>query len=183
MPTVLQYGYKRARGVQDNMMRIYQKHFSYFTCPNSFYPERIINSDPPDFGLRQTKQMATHEGNQELTKEDVEELKEFAREYGRGVRQDNVRSMTKELTGTLPYALSLRPTVIPTVDTNEDVVTACQEQELNLVTRSHPVVTKTRCSITMPSPASKGPDHKREEYYILDHRRATSRRDAFSPRE
>ena len=46
MPTVLQYGYKRARCVQDNMMRIYQKHFSYFTCPNSFYPERIINSDP-----------------------------------------------------------------------------------------------------------------------------------------
>ena len=67
IPTVLQYGYKRARCVQDNMMRIYQRHFSYFTCPNSFYPERIINSDPPDFGLRQTKQMATHEGNQELT--------------------------------------------------------------------------------------------------------------------
>ena len=143
MPTVLQYRYKRTRCVQDNMMRIYQKHFSYFTCPNSFYPERIINSDPPDFGLRQTKQMATHEGNQELTKEDVEELKDFAREYGRGVRQDNVRSKTKELNGTLPYALSFRPTVIPTVDTNEDVVAACQEQELNLVTRSHPVVRVT----------------------------------------
>ena len=53
-------------------------------------------------------------------------------------------SKTKEITGTLSYALSFRPTVtIPTVDTNEDVVATCQEQELYLVTRSHPVVRVT----------------------------------------
>ena len=33
-------------------------------------------------------------------------MREFAGEYGRGVRQENVRSKAKELTGTLPYALS-----------------------------------------------------------------------------
>ena len=32
-------------------------------------------------------------------------MREFAGEYGRGVRQENVRSKAKELTGTLPYAL------------------------------------------------------------------------------
>ena len=37
-------------------------------------------------------------------------MRAFAGEYGRGVRQENVRSKTKELTGTLPYALSMCPT-------------------------------------------------------------------------
>jgi len=35
-------------------------------------------------------------------------MREFVGEYGKGVRQENVRSKTKELTGTLPYALSMR---------------------------------------------------------------------------
>ena len=39
-------------------------------------------------------------------------MRDFVREYGRGVRQENVRSKTKELTGTLPYALSMRPAEI-----------------------------------------------------------------------
>lgn len=126
------------------MMRIYQKRFSYFTSPNSFYPEKIIKSDPPDFGFRQTKQKATNEGNRESSKEEIGELKEFARECGRGVRQENVRSKTKELTGTLPYAISVRPAVITTVDSHEDIVAECQEQELiNSVTRSRPVVRVT----------------------------------------
>ena len=90
--------------MQDNMIRINQKDFSYFTGPNLFYPEKIIKRDPPDFSSRQTKQKETQEENRESNKEEIEELKEFAREYGRGMRQENVRSKTKELTGTLPYA-------------------------------------------------------------------------------
>ena len=39
-------------------------------------------------------------------------MREFVGEYGKGVRQENVRSKTKELTGTLPYAFSMRPSVI-----------------------------------------------------------------------
>lgn len=60
---------------------------------------------------------------------------EFAREYGRGARQENVRSKTKELTGTLPYAISTRPTEI-TVQSQDDVVAQVQEREIRPVTRS-----------------------------------------------
>ena len=72
--------------MQDNMMRIYQKDFSYFAGPNLFYSEKIIKRGPPDFNSRQTKQRATQEENRESNKEEIEELKEFASEYGRGVR-------------------------------------------------------------------------------------------------
>ncbi|CAH3132554.1 unnamed protein product [Porites lobata] len=44
MPTVANYAYRRARCVEDDMLRIYQKDFSYFTGPNSYYPEKIIKA-------------------------------------------------------------------------------------------------------------------------------------------
>ena len=54
-------------------------------------------------------------------------MRDFVREYGRGVRQDNVRSKTKEQTGTLPYALSMRPTVITaSLEEDHDITAACQ---------------------------------------------------------
>ena len=54
-------------------------------------------------------------------------MREFVREYGRGVRQETVRSKTKELTRTLPYALRSRPTVITNSSEEEqDVTAACQ---------------------------------------------------------
>ena len=52
-------------------------------------------------------------------------MREFAGEYGRGVRKENVRSKAKELTGTLPYALSslsMCPTTITaSLEESEDV--------------------------------------------------------------
>ena len=52
---------------------------------------------------------------------------EFAGEYGTDVRQENIRSKTKELTGTLPYALSVCPTTITaSLEESEDVTTAYQ---------------------------------------------------------
>jgi len=48
MPTVTGYVYRRARCMEDDMLRIYQKHFFYFTGPNSYYPEKIIKSDSPE---------------------------------------------------------------------------------------------------------------------------------------
>jgi len=57
-------------------------------------------------------------------------MREFVREYGRGVRQETVRSKTKELTGTLPYALSMRPAVITdSLEEEHDVTAACQVVE------------------------------------------------------
>ena len=62
-------------------------------------------------------------------------MREFAGEYGRGVRQENVRSEAEELTGTLPYALSslsMCPTTITaSLEESEDVTTACQVVDAN----------------------------------------------------
>ena len=64
-------------------------------------------------------------------------MRDFAGEYGRGVRQENVRSKTKERTGTLRYALSMCPTTIPaSLEESEDVTTACQVVDANVVLRS-----------------------------------------------
>ena len=46
MPTVIGYAYRRGRCVEDDMLRIYQKHFSYFIGPNSYYPEKSLKVIP-----------------------------------------------------------------------------------------------------------------------------------------
>ena len=106
LPTVAHYVYRRAR--------IYQKDFSYFTGPNSFYPEKIIKGEPSNIKTRPPSSQQTEGRNSSGSKEEntmrENVMREFAGEYGRGVRQENVRSKTKELTGTLPYALSMCPT-------------------------------------------------------------------------
>ena len=61
-------------------------------------------------------------------------MREFVGEYGKGVRQENVRSKTKELTCTLPYALSMRPSVFTASSVDcQDVTTACQIKDANVV--------------------------------------------------
>ena len=104
MPTVTNYAYRRARRVQDGMLRIYQGELSYFTGPNSFYPEKIIKGEPPNSKKRPNKQSAIPDGTGSKEEDRRREvvMREFVREYGKGVRQENVRSKTKELTGTLP---------------------------------------------------------------------------------
>ena len=70
-------------------------------------------------------------------------MREFAGEYGRGVRQENVRSKGKVLTGTLPYALSslsMCPTTITaSLEESEDVTTAYQVVDANVALRSSAV--------------------------------------------
>ena len=44
------------------MLRIYQGEFSYFTGPNSFYPEKIIKGEPPNIKKRPNKQSAITDG-------------------------------------------------------------------------------------------------------------------------
>ena len=99
--------------MEDDILCIYQKDFSYFTGPNSFYPEKIMKGEPPNIKRRPNKQSVITEGSG--SKEDTRRetvMREFAGEYGRGIRQENVCSKLKELTGTLPYALSMCPTTI-----------------------------------------------------------------------
>ncbi|KXJ14079.1 hypothetical protein AC249_AIPGENE20291 [Exaiptasia diaphana] len=56
MPTVAQYGYRRSRCVEDNASHS-TKHFSYFTGPNSHYPEKVICREPPNLELRKEKRI------------------------------------------------------------------------------------------------------------------------------
>ena len=60
-------------------------------------------------------------------------MREFVREYGKGVRQENVCSKTKELTGTLPHALSMRPILITaSSEDSQDITAACQIVDANV---------------------------------------------------
>ena len=74
-------------------------------------------------------------------------MREFAGEYGRGVRQENVRSKTKELTGTLSCALSILSmcptTTTASLEESEDVTTACQVVDANVALRSTAVRVQT----------------------------------------
>ena len=95
--------------------------------PNSFYPEKIIKSDPPNMASRATKQSVASKGSgdKDDDKRREEIMREFVSEYGRGIRQENVRSKTKEITGTLPYSLSMRPDAVTASEEVEDIVLEC----------------------------------------------------------
>ena len=69
MPTGANYTYRRACCVEGDMLRIHQKDFSYFTGPNSFYPEKIIKGELPNIKMRPNKQSAITEGTS--SKEDI----------------------------------------------------------------------------------------------------------------
>ena len=142
MPTVANYAYSRTRCVEDDMLRIYQKDFSYFTGP-----EKIIIGEPPNIKTRLNKQSAITEGTGSK-KEDITVMRKFAGEYGRGERQENVRSKTKVLTGTLPYTLSMCATTITasnaaSLEKSEDVTTACQVVDANVALRTTAVRVQT----------------------------------------
>ena len=75
-------------------------------------------------------------------------MREFAGEYGRGVRQENVRLKAKELTGTPPCALvrsfSMCPTAITALlEESKDVTTACQVVDANVALRTTAVRVQT----------------------------------------
>lgn len=47
MPTQLQYGVRRAACVRELEKRMYWVHFNYYTSPNSYYPDKVIDANPP----------------------------------------------------------------------------------------------------------------------------------------
>ncbi|XP_044168345.1 uncharacterized protein LOC122952543 [Acropora millepora] len=146
MPTVTIYAYRRTRCVQDGMLRIYQGEFSYFTGPNSFYPEKIIKGEPPNIRKRPNKQSAIPDGtgSKEVDRRRQAVMREFVREHGKGVRQENVGSKTKELTGTLPYAISMRPILITASSEDcQDITAACQIVDANVTLQGRTVRVQT----------------------------------------
>ena len=68
LPTVAHYVYRRARCVEDDILGIYQKYFSYCTGPNSFYPKKIIKGEAPNIKKRPNKQSAISEGTAQVAK-------------------------------------------------------------------------------------------------------------------
>ena len=69
LPTVAHNVYRRAGCVEDDVLRFYQKDFSYFTEPNSFYPEKIIKGDPPNIKTRPpSSQQSLKEGTAQVAK-------------------------------------------------------------------------------------------------------------------
>ena len=74
MPTVTNYADRRARCVQNGMLRIYQGEFSYFRGPNSFYPEKILKGEPPNIKKRPNKQSAITDGTGVKKKTEGEKL-------------------------------------------------------------------------------------------------------------
>ena len=126
--------------------RIYQKDFSYFTGPNLFCSEKIIKGEPPNIKRRPSKQSQISEGTGSKEEDRRREavIREFVGEYGKGVRQENVCSKTKELTCTLPYALSMRPSVITASSEDcHDVTKACQIEDANVVLQDRTVRVQT----------------------------------------
>ena len=106
----------------------------------------MIKGEPPNIKARLNKQPAITEGTgskeEDTRRETV--MREFAGEYGRGVRQENVHSKTKELTGTLHYALSMGPiTIIASLEESEDETTACQVMDADVALRSKAVRVQT----------------------------------------
>ena len=90
---------------------------------------------------RATKQSVASKGSGNKDEDKLREnvMREFVSEYGRGVRQENVRSKTKEITGTLPYALSMRPAAITASNEVDDIVSECQTVNAPNVNRSNSV--------------------------------------------
>ena len=71
-------------------------------------------------------------------------MREFVGECGKGVRQENFRLKTKELTCTLPYAFSMRPSIITASSEDcQDVTTACQIKDANVVLHDRTVRVQT----------------------------------------
>ena len=77
----------------------------HYACPNSYYPDTVINCRHPPVNDDLTSEMDHQmEG---LTLEDKRQLREFSSTFGASVRQHTVRDKSKEETGCLPYAVSL----------------------------------------------------------------------------
>ena len=68
------------------MLRIYQGEFSYFTGPNSFYPEKIIKGEPPNIRKRPNKQSAITDGTG--SKEEDRRREAIMREFVLGSTED-----------------------------------------------------------------------------------------------
>ena len=102
MPTQLEYGIRRGACVRELEKRMYRGYFHYFTSPDSYYPDKLIDCHPPP----KPPISVLEDKLQKLTLNETRELRDFAVSFGKSVRQHTVRDKSKEDTGHLPYPVS-----------------------------------------------------------------------------
>ena len=112
------YAIRRQMCILESVEKTYQSSFVFYTGPQSHYKKRTVKLKEPEW-LRGRENQREHstaaasvqnendEANKERQKEEVRGMQSFAKEFGRGVRQQRVRGKTKERAGTLPLALSM----------------------------------------------------------------------------
>ena len=79
MPTQLEYGIRRAGCVRELKKKMYRGQFHYYTGPKSYYPDKVIDANPPpnSHALRLEKAM------EKLSLDDRQQLREFATTFGK----------------------------------------------------------------------------------------------------
>lgn len=112
------YATRRPCCIIESVEKTYQSSFVFYTGPQSHYVQRRLHAKEPTW-LRQRSQktVTTTPGNdanedndhqdKETLRSEAREMRLFAKEFGRGVRQQRARGKTKENAGTLPLALGM----------------------------------------------------------------------------
>ena len=143
-PDMLDYATRRLSCLIESVQKMYNSSFSMYTGPQSHYTERKINKMEPEWLYDRAKKRQENFREEDGTENDVlraeaRELRVFATEFGRGVRQQRVRGKTKERAGTLPLALSMmRRVVSPGTDSVPDMI-----KELGNLDEEQPETTPT----------------------------------------
>lgn len=81
---------------------MYRGQFHYYTGPKSYYPDKVIDGNPPP----NSQVLPLENAMEKLSLDDRQQLREFATTFGKSVRQHTVRDKSKEDTGYLPYEIS-----------------------------------------------------------------------------
>ena len=127
-PDMLDYATRRPSCLIESVQKIYNSSFSMYTGRQSHYTERKINKMEPEWLYDRARKRQENFREEDSTENDVlrveaRELRVFATEFGRGVRQQRVRDKTKERAGTSPLALSMmRRVVSPGTDSVPDMI-------------------------------------------------------------
>ncbi|CAH3156118.1 unnamed protein product, partial [Porites lobata] len=111
-PALNEYTSQRPSCLLESIERLYQSSFIFYTGPQSHYTQRKLGPKAPEWLESRTARLHLKEDMDEETRAEGKErqrtaLQSFAKDFGRGVRQQRTRGKTKERAGALPLALSM----------------------------------------------------------------------------
>ena len=110
MPMQLQFDFRFSRAMKEHLKQMCTTRFSYYTSATSHYPR--VKSDLKYSALPKMSPPSTAQ----LTKQQVQQMRDWRMKYGQSVPQKTVRNMsTKDNPGTLPINLyaQVQPTITP----------------------------------------------------------------------